>query len=563
MNSSSIPLLHRRRTSPGFVASVTLFLLLLASALPSFAQLADSTMLQIGSAKQFFFDDLIIESAQNLTRRVHKPVRQRATPVLHKDQPWEHVTYFTVSSWNVIRDPEDGYFKCWYEDWKFLQTPTGTEPLHSAPDGGRSSRYLYARSKDGVQWEKPLLGLVKEQGRDTNIVFGDPGFGTVHAGYVFLDPRTKRPEDRYKMIYNRITPAFSRYEIASSPDGIRWRPWTELPGIGPLGPQMGDVLTISLDPYSGIYRLNARHPKMGQVAGHAGDPFLPKFPRSAEDPRCSFMAPVYPGDISRENRRRVFRAESSDFVHWTDLRPIVVPDPATDNLDDAFYGMTQIPLGDSWVGFLHVLHMTDNTMHVELVYSRDGSHFRRVQPGQAWLEGTGREGDWDRHMVNIYGAPVAVGDELFVYYGGSSNHHDWWIEGRREGLKVPEAHDLGLVDYALGLIRMPADRFVSLTAREVREGILVTRPFLVNEPGQLVINAACREGGYLKIGLAGEDGKIIPGFGPDDCDPIQGDQPTRPVSWKGQTGIPLRNKFIKLQVFLKDADLFSFQVTAK
>ena len=517
-------------------------------------------MLHVGHAKQFFFDDLLIESAQNLTRQVHKPERQLVGPVIRKDQLWEHVTYFTVSSWNVIWDPQDEYFKCWYEDWKFLQPPKASELMHTAPAGGRSSRYLFARSKNGVLWEKPLLGLVKEQGMDTNIVLGDRNFGTVHSGYVFLDTLAKCNDDRYKMIYNRITPDQDRYEIASSADGVHWHSWDQFPIIGSLGPHMGDVLTISVDRYSGIYWLNTRHPFMSRVAGHAGDPFSPRYPRSSTEPGSSFMRPFYPGDFSRENRRRVFRSQSSDFVHWTDMRPLLVPDPQWDNIDEAFYGMTQIPLGDSWIGFLHVLRMTENTMHVELVYSRDGEHFQRVQPGRPWLEGTGCEGDWDRYMVNVYGAPVQRGNDLYVYYGGSSNHHDWWIEGQRENLDAPEAHDLGSVSYALGLIRMKADRFISLRALKIREGILVTRPFSVAKAGKLVINAVCRENGYLKVAVTDADGKVFPGYAANDCVPFQGDETVHVVRWQNTPILPINGGFIKLQFFLKNADLFSFRL---
>lgn len=518
-------------------------------------------MLHVGNAKQFFFDNVVIESAQNLTRHVHRPERQLAGPVIHRDQPWEHVTYFTVSSWNVIWDPQDEWFKCWYEDWKFLQPPVGNEKMHTPLTDRRGSRYLFARSRDGVRWEKPLLGLVREQGLDTNIVLGDPDYGTVHSGYVFLDPTPKRPDERYKMIYNRITPEQNRYEIASSANGVRWRAWAQFPVVGSLGPHLGDVLTIAVEPRSGVYLLNTRHPFMSRVAGHAGDPFSPYYPPSPDVTGGSFMRPVYPGDFSRENRRRIFRASSADFVHWSEMRPLLVPDPQWDNIDEAFYGMTQIPLGDGWIGFLHVLHMTENTMDVELVYSRDGEHFQRVQPGRPWLEGTGRAGDWDSRMVNVYGAPVRRGDELFVYYGGSRNHHDWWIQGKRENLDVPEARDLGEVNYALGLIRLKADRFVSLRALPVREGILVTRP-LADVAGRLVINAACGEGGYIKVAVADAEGRVLPGFSAADCEVFQGDATQHTIRWRGQTSISAQEGFVKLQFFMKNADLYDFQLTS-
>ena len=233
----------------------------------------DSSMLHFGEAKQFFFDNLIIEGAQNLTRRVHKPVKDQRSPLIRKDRPWEHVTYFTVSSWRVIRDPEEGLFKCWYEDWQFREPVKPGEYLHDPTTN--PSRYLFAHSRDGVHWEKPLLDVVKEDGRKTNIVFGDPEFGSVHSGYVFLDPLEKKRERRYKIFFNRRTPQFTRYEIASSPDGIHWTPWEDLPTLGWLGSHLGDVLTISVDQYAHVYRLNTRHPRMIFVAHHPGDPFHP------------------------------------------------------------------------------------------------------------------------------------------------------------------------------------------------------------------------------------------------------------------------------------------------
>ena len=515
----------------------------------------DSSMLHFGEAKQFFFDNLIIEGAQNLTRRVHKPVKDQRSPLIQKDRTWEHVTYFTVSAWRVIRDPEDGLFKCWYEDWQYQAPLEHDEYLHDATTN--PSRYLFAHSRDGVHWEKPLLDVVKEDGRKTNIVFGDPEFGSVHSGYVFLDPLEKKRERRYKMFFNHRTPQFTRYEIASSPDGIHWTPWEDLPTLGWLGPHLGDVLTVSVDQYAHVYRLNTRHPWMNTVAHHPGDPFHPSYPRSPVE-QSSFIHPVYPEDFSRQNRRRIFRSESSDLLHWTNLQPLVVPDDQLDNIDDAFYGMTQFRVGNNWVGFLHVLHMTENTLDVQLLFSRDGTHFQRVQPGQPWLE-TGSPGSWDELMVNIYGAPVTVDDEIYLYYGGSNNHHDWWITGARENLDVPEGRDLSQVNYSLGLARIKVDRFVSLRSLPVREGILVTRPFR-SEGTQLFVNAQSRAGGYVKVAVADANGKVIPGFEAENCTEFQGDSVSHRVSWKDKKEIPTGRGFVKLHFFMKDADLFSFQL---
>ncbi len=43
---------------------------------------ADATRLQIGHTKQFFFDNVIIESVQNLTRRLHSPEKVAEAPLI-------------------------------------------------------------------------------------------------------------------------------------------------------------------------------------------------------------------------------------------------------------------------------------------------------------------------------------------------------------------------------------------------------------------------------------------------------------------------------------------------
>lgn len=119
--------------------------------------LTDSSYLIIGNRRQFFFDDLLLEQVQNLTRRFHAPQKVDGSPVLSKDKPWESVLYFTCNTWNVILDPVDGLFKCWYEDWQiddlhncisWIDPTTGKLCL----DFFRSwpARYLYAQVVGGV-----------------------------------------------------------------------------------------------------------------------------------------------------------------------------------------------------------------------------------------------------------------------------------------------------------------------------------------------------------------------------------------------------------------------------
>ncbi len=509
----------------------------------------DATRLCIAGRKQFFFDDLIVESAQNVTRRVHSPEKHAQSPLIRRDKPWEKVTYFTCSSWRVMQDPADGLFKCWYEDWQIQHDEHLKRPISFHDPVHFPSRYLYARSDDGIRWEKPELDVRAEAGRRTNIVIGDRDFkttfGSVHSGYVFLDPFEKNEEHRLKIMFNHRRPGVEAYEIASSPDGIHWQPWGGAPRMGPWGAALGDVLTLAADQDQRVYILNTRHPRMGTTWS---DPHAPVAPQ--------FIRPYRPLDPMRNNKRRIFQARSADLVHWSEPEPIVVPDDSLDNIDDSFYGMTQHDLGGTWVGFLDVFHSTENTMDVQLLYSRNGRDFSRVQPGRPWLAAGGGE-SWDRCMVNAYGGPVAVGDDLYVYHGGAKNHHDWWIVGGREGLDVPEARDMSRVGYALGLAVLKRDRFVGMAANEVRRGVLVTRQFQ-SEGGALVINARCAGGGSIRVGAVDSAGSPIPGLRSEDCVPFTSDAVSHEVTWVARRAVP--EGWVSLHFLIENAELFTFRI---
>ena len=61
-------------------------------------QTLDSTWLHIGGRRQFFFDDLMLEQAQDVTRRYYQPERVTDQPLIQSDRPWEHITYFSTNT---------------------------------------------------------------------------------------------------------------------------------------------------------------------------------------------------------------------------------------------------------------------------------------------------------------------------------------------------------------------------------------------------------------------------------------------------------------------------------
>ena len=151
----------------------------------------DSVNLFVRDRTQTFIDNVVIESVQSATRRWHTPVRRQEEPLITRDRPWERLVYFSGSDYTVLRDPEDGLFKCWYEDYD--PAPDGDWSTSRGIVRPGSSRQLYAESEDGLEWHKPELDLYEENGRRTNIVLGGREYpGSVHALAVALDPPSPR-----------------------------------------------------------------------------------------------------------------------------------------------------------------------------------------------------------------------------------------------------------------------------------------------------------------------------------------------------------------------------------
>ncbi len=184
----------------------------------------DATSLVIEDQPQFFFDDGIVESVQNLTRVIHRPEKVEANPLIEKDKPWEHLVYFGTADFALWRDAESGQFRCLYSDWKFDRA------RHAAKGGSimawdyMQDTHLYACSDDGLTWEKPAMGLIEVDGRDTNGVFGGAGYGSVWNMTVLDDPLETDAARRYKAVHSFI-PAGSPPEAADtrgSPGVFAW-----------------------------------------------------------------------------------------------------------------------------------------------------------------------------------------------------------------------------------------------------------------------------------------------------------------------------------------------------
>ena len=522
-----------------------------------------STPVNFGQVPQTFIDNYAIEMVNFATRTMHQPKKHDMNPLLRKDRPWEKV--LAIRSDVYVRwDERERLFKFWYEDWAwdyeaFMALQRSLTEQRAPEMAGVESfertidnRLLYAESKDGIHWDKPELDYRTVDGERTNVCFGNEEHGKVHACSILLDPLESDEARRFKAIYwtSKLGLSDARIATAFSADGRRWTPYDEPLRIGQVAErQLGDVIILSADTVAGEYYLDTRSRAMQEPSLNPKHPVV-----------SGWGPPHYPHDPWTMAKRRVFSSNSRDINNWPVLKEMLVPDRVEDNLDDEFYGLARFRMGDLYVGLLGIFSRTHNTKNVHLVCSRDGYHWERVGQGQPFLD-LGPEGAWDCYMVEVSATPILFEDKLRIYYAGANVHHDWWMYGEKEGLDVPEARaGWNGGETALGLATLRPEGFVSIDTT-VREGILVTRPF-VSDGSRLVLNVRCEPKGYLDVELADANNDVVPGYDRSACDTYHGDSTRHVVSWGGKSELPpeVMARGAELRFYSRHCSLFSFTV---
>jgi len=524
-----------------------------------------TTPLNIGQTPQLFFDNYVIEMVQAMTRRAHRPEKSDHNPVVKQDRPWEVTPYFRTGSMGVAFDTLEKLYKCWYMDFAWdYERFMGRGGSHQGlvpPELFETTdmRWLYAESDDGIEWRKPELDYREIDGRKTNICLGREDYAQMYVGAFFLDALETDPAERFKAVHWRHVAgekglARDQISVAHSGDGRDWTTDERTVVVGlNTERRLGDEIMIFPDCSRGQYIVNGREMAMGETL-------------DGKDIPCreekNWEPPYYPGEALLMNKRRVFVTTSNSLWEMPSLQEVMVPDDAQDNIDDEFYSLPMVRIGDMYIGFLNVLHTTDNTMNVRLLYSRDAFNWSDVDRGRPFLEvGSAEEGAWDPYLVEVSNSVILADDGIRIYYGGSACHHDWWMFGEKEGLDMPD--DPGVCKTALGLATLRPEGFVSMNTT-VRPGVLLTRPF-VSDGDHLVVNVACGPKGYLDVELTDASDKVIEGCGRGDHDTFTGDSVRHTVTWRGKSQLPrdVLARGAKLRFWSRDCGLYSFRIAAK
>ncbi|MCC6696215.1 MAG: hypothetical protein IT365_11350 [Candidatus Hydrogenedentes bacterium] len=470
----------------------------------------------VGSRSQLFVDQVLVRDAHNVAFTLHPARRHPENPILRADRPWEGWRLEIYG--NVIYDQEEQLFKMWY--------------LGEERDAFPNYATYYATSKDGVHWEKPLVGTVKTEKYPEHNVIAEQ----VLLASVIKDMKDPDPARRYKMIC--WLQKDHGYHTMVSPDGLNWERLSQEPLC-----RSGDVITGYYDEQRGLY---VAFPKIGHRVGN-------------------------------HDRRVFWLITSEDFLKWTEPELVIVPDlrddasslarieqvrPILDVPDDPaqirteFYGVGAYPAESCTLAFVWMLTINNEARYgnqegpgeLQLAVSRDLRHWER--PFRVPCVPRGAVGEWDSGFFVTQSRALDVGDEVWLYYGASNYTHGTPCLYRSEG-----TGRLTTFTGSIGLAIWQRDRFVSVDAPQ-EGGNLMTVP-IVFTGDRLEVNAHTGEGGSIVIRILDAAGKPINGFPVSNA--ITGDSLRHTVTWGESTSVaPLAGKPITLQFDMRNAELFAF-----
>lgn len=389
--------------------------------------------------------------------------------------------------------------------------------------GHRRTQFVLclATSKDGLNWEKPDLGLVEFNGSKHNNIVDLPDARLLNtAGEVIYEPDDPDPERRFKLIYQgEMTEAeAARMEAvphlgnrwgmfaAFSADGLRWR--LHGPPVGPWF-EMG-----GLTKFRGVYycagqdRLNAQHPMIARrFSIFASTDFVTWSPAAALalDRAANVLGPQYDADM----------CEGEEIHLGAGMHN-------RGNVVLGIYGQWHgTPEGDR----------RNISMDLGLAISHDGLHYHEPIPGFKFVRA--RE------------QPYSVfGDHPALMHGqGMENFGDrtlYWYSPWK-----------GIHSTGVRVVSWPRDRFgwVQPTARFGAMAQSLPFGIVDGDEAPMFINAAgLGSEASLRIGLLNEGFHPLPGFSGADAAVVAESGLRVPVTWPGGRLLPANLGRLRLDI---------------
>ncbi len=481
--------------------------------------------------KHLFIDDHDIQQIDNLARTLHQLEHFPNNVVLRPEYRWENagIQLGTAPIW----DRSDAKFKTIY---------VADGAPEDSDESGRRSYSCYAESADGINWEKPFLGLCdypeptwtgKPIGRENNIL---PSLSGVLRGPLY-DSVDENDQRRYKGFFH----GSKGLHRVVSPDCLHWE---EMEG-DPLPSHDVAQLTLQEDPHLFIAMAKQHGPYGRSYCLTTSEDFVnwsdqelvfhadqtdqengfKRLRRFYDDPR--YKTPIY-------NRPEEWRTDIYNFP--------VIP----------YEGLyLALPVMHHWAGKKPPLYENvESRKSLELAVSRDLRHWERVASRKPFLElsPVGEGSAYDLAQLVSTEGFVLRNEELWFYLTGL----------KHRALSMADSKGGKLFDSsAVYMTKLRVDGFVGLKGG-VESGSVVTRPLDVTAP-ILSVNVDSW-GGELQVEvLDPEENRALPGFGAEDCIPITVDRIDERICWKKKRDMgDLMGRTVRLRFSLLQAELYSF-----
>lgn len=477
---------------------------------PLFAADRDpSAPLPLGSRKHVLIDDAIIDTQSNIAFRPQPPQVREITD-FQNTRAWEPTPRLGSTIPDITTVWDEG------NELRMIYTNTGMW-------GGKKHAHAIATSKDGLHWEKPVLGLFSWEGeRGTNIVLDVAG-----QGALIKDSNPAAADDeRYKML---LWSYYHGYYLWTSPDGVHFKR-NETVGF-PF--DTDGSTTFFWDDQRGVYqayfRAVSENAATRRRAGHAVIPdlFQPWPFKPVEWPWIDDLVLARParGELPiLDTGGQVYRFKAHKY-EWAP---------------------------DTYVAFpWRYVFETNVRPGSFLMVSRDGANWTRYEdpyyfPG-GWKFG-GRE---VLEALMEHGI-VRRGDKLWQYGTVRFTEHGGALYGGQE-------FEGGIHDRLLRLTQR-LDGFVAVAPADTTKGAgsFVTKPFIF-EGSRLELNIDATKG-VARFELQDAEGRPLPGFALADSMPVRVDSTAATAAWKpGSNLASLAGRPVRLKVELNDAKLYAFQ----
>ncbi|MBS3764002.1 MAG: hypothetical protein KGZ25_11950 [Planctomycetes bacterium] len=482
--------------------------------------------IDIGSRRELFVDDYLIERMEEgLSLQLHHPVPRGI--VLRMDRPWEGNMCGFIT---VMED--DDRFRMYYKGHK-QNLEAGTDSNGHMVEA-HPLNVCYAESRDGVNWQRPELGLIEFDGTTANNIITE-GFGSeqkgVHGFAPFKDPNPAASGDaRYKAVGAVRRACSDGLYAMGSTDGLKWSLLSEEPILEQGKDGKFDSQNLAFwDPVREQYRAYVRQ------GGPAG--------------------------------RDIATAMSEDFIHWTDSELLEYPGAPGEQLYTN--QITPYPRAPHLLmGFPTRYVEREWSSSIEQLPEREHRRRRsnvRERYGTALTDGlfmTSRDG----RTFNRWGeAFMRPGPQLEGNWAYGDNYQAWGmletdssLEGAPQELSFYATENYWRQPSAVRRYSLRKDGFVSVHAPR-SGGEVLTKP-LIFQGNWMEINFSTSAAGSLKIEIQGADGMPVDGFTVNDCVEQIGDELDRTVKWQnGDDLSELRGKPVRLRIVLTDADLYAIR----